>query len=149
MNDKTKVKLPHKSLQKKLFYNGYKCKMFKDINMINNRVYNGIMKSSDVTIKTEFIIWLDDDRNILIEVSKMDLDFSTIINNYYGDRGYNIIYSINNHLVDKARPYNKEKMDLKANVDFGSISKYIAKRYLNEFKDREHKEALKINKEMN
>ena len=53
------------------------------------------------------------------------------------------------HLINVNRPYNKEKRDLKSYVNFGVISKYFADRCLEDFKDREHKEALKIHKEMN
>lgn len=47
------------------------------------------------------------------------------------------------------RPYNKEKRHLQSCVNFGVMSKYLADRVLEEFKDVEHKEALKINEELN
>ena len=149
MNDKFNVKLPHKSLWRKLLTSGYTCRLFNDTKLINSIIYNGVMKSNEKkNNKMEYIVSINK-RNILIEVSRMDLKFSTIINDYYGDRGYNIIYKINNDLLDKDRPYNREKRDLQSNVDFGVLSKYFASKCLKTFKDEEHKEALKINKEMN
>ena len=52
-------------------------------------------------------------------------------------------------ITNDFRPYNKEKRHLQSCINFGVMSRYLADRVLEEFKDVEHKEALKINKGMN
>ena len=55
--------------------------------------------------------------------------------------------------VDKVitfyRPYTVEDRRLRSLCNFRVISEYFYKSCLKEFKDREHKEAIKINEEMN
>ena len=48
--------------------------------------------------------------------------------------------------INYNRPYNIEKRRLKSLVDFGVTSQYMSKRCLEEFKNIEHREALKMNK---
>ena len=52
-------------------------------------------------------------------------------------------------IINFYRPYNVEKRLEQSYVNFGVISQYFMDRIMEEFKDQEHKEALKINKEMN
>lgn len=53
------------------------------------------------------------------------------------------------YLINVNRPYNKELRRLKNLINFGVISNYMAVKCSDEFKNKEHSEALKINKEMN
>lgn len=55
----------------------------------------------------------------------------------------------NENLINFNRPYNKELKRLKALITFGSISNFFAVKCSDEFREREHIEALKIDKEMN
>ena len=53
------------------------------------------------------------------------------------------------YVITTCRPYNVEKRRITSLIAFGVISEYMAKGCLKEFKNREHKEALKINEELN
>ena len=53
-----------------------------------------------------------------------------------------------NDLINFYRPYNVEKRHNQSYVNFKVISEYFMKVIMESFKDKEHKEALKINKEM-
>ena len=53
------------------------------------------------------------------------------------------------HLINFNRPYNVEKRDLQANVNFGVISQYFADRCLETYLDKDHRLALIMNRGRN
>lgn len=53
------------------------------------------------------------------------------------------------HIINFKRPYNVEKRDLQANVNFGVISQYFADRCLETYLDKDHRLALIMNRGAN
>ena len=54
-----------------------------------------------------------------------------------------------NELIELERPYNVEKRRLKSLVNFGVTSEYMSILCLEEFKNREHRSALIMNRGRN